>query len=305
MDFIAEQLEKTSRTFALSIPLLPQPTRRQIGIAYLLFRIADTFEDAADWSQRQQIQALEDFCGLLRDADPERAGRLGSRWAREIPIHHEGYLELLRSTDRVLEEFFELSPEARGIVREHTVRTAQGMAGFVRRTDDGLLRLEDLDDLRGYCYVVAGIVGELSTELFLLDAPELEPVASDLRERAPRFGEGLQLVNILKDATFDSDEGRCYLPPRIPRERVFLLAREDLGIAADYTGALQECGAPRGVVAFCALPIRLAYAALDRVEEAGPGAKISRDKVWEIVAAMNEALDEGRPAVRAGVAAGG
>ena len=33
-------------------------------------------------------------------------------------------------------------------------------------------------------------------------------------------------------------------------------------------------------------------------------AKIGRDRVWEIVAAMNEALDEGRPAVRVGVAAG-
>ena len=33
---LALLLEKTSRTFALSIPLLPEPTRREVMIAYLL-----------------------------------------------------------------------------------------------------------------------------------------------------------------------------------------------------------------------------------------------------------------------------
>ena len=36
-------LVRTSRTFALAIPLLPEPLRREVGVAYLLFRIADTF----------------------------------------------------------------------------------------------------------------------------------------------------------------------------------------------------------------------------------------------------------------------
>ena len=35
-------LEKTSRTFALAIPLLPTPAREAVGLAYLLFRVADT-----------------------------------------------------------------------------------------------------------------------------------------------------------------------------------------------------------------------------------------------------------------------
>ena len=48
-------LEKTSRTFALSIPVLPEPTRREVMIAYLLFRIADTFEDAAHWQPEARI----------------------------------------------------------------------------------------------------------------------------------------------------------------------------------------------------------------------------------------------------------
>ena len=39
-------LEKTSRTFALTVPLLPEPTRCEVTVAYLLFRVADTLEDA-------------------------------------------------------------------------------------------------------------------------------------------------------------------------------------------------------------------------------------------------------------------
>ena len=66
---------------------------------------------------------------------------------------------------------------------------------------------------------------------------------------------------------------------------VFALARRDVEVAVSYTLALQETGAPRGIVSFTALPIRLARAALDRVEHQGPGAKLTRDDVAEILAA--------------------
>ncbi len=61
---LKELLEKTSRTFALSIPVLPEPTRRQVMIAYLLFRIADTFEDAAHWPPERRRGALGQFEAL-------------------------------------------------------------------------------------------------------------------------------------------------------------------------------------------------------------------------------------------------
>jgi len=59
MTRVEELLEKTSRTFALSIPVLPEPTRRQVMIAYLLFRIADTFEDAAHWPPAHASSPLQ------------------------------------------------------------------------------------------------------------------------------------------------------------------------------------------------------------------------------------------------------
>jgi farnesyl-diphosphate farnesyltransferase len=302
MPDLDQLLERTSRTFALSIPLLPEPTRREVTLAYLLFRIADTFEDAARWPREQRIAALEDFSRLLEDPTSDTVGRLSRVWVEELPLEHEGYLELLRETPYVLEEFSELSPRGRELVKAHTQRTAHGMAGFVSRTgDDGELRLDDLQDLRDYCYVVAGIVGEMLTELFLLGRDYLTDTGPFLRARARLFGEALQLVNILKDSAFDVKEGRVYLPEQVARDEVFALAREDLEAATEYTLALQRAGAERGLVAFNALPALLAWATLEKVEEEGPGAKISRDQLWSIVAEMEKALDEDRPVIeRAG-----
>lgn len=297
-------LEKTSRTFALSIPLLPEPTRREVTIAYLLFRIADTFEDAATWGRQRRIDALEDFVGLLGKSDRARTRALAETWSAGVPIDHDGYQELLAETPFVLDRFFALGDEAREIVRHHTARTSNGMAGFVARTgDDGELRLRDLDDLRDYCYVVAGIVGELCTDLFLLDRPDLDSVAGVLRANARWFGEALQLVNILKDSAFDATEGRSYLPRNLDRAEVLALARRDLGLASAYVAALESAGAERGLIAFNALPVLLAYATLDKVEAEGPGAKVSRDELWAIVAALEHALDAGRPTIDRGPSA--
>lgn len=295
---LEQLLIATSRTFALAIPLLPEPTRREVTLSYLLFRIADTFEDAATWPREQRIEALERFAQLLEHPDPAATAELARHWAQEVPCEQPAYRELLAETPAVLTSFFALSPGAVELIREHTVRTAHGMAGFVARVSaDGELWLTDLADLRAYCYVVAGIVGELLTELFVLGHPVLKPAAAELRGRSRAFGEGLQLVNILKDSASDATQGRRYLPDGVDRAEVLALARHNLGEASEYVLALQRAGAPRGVVAFNALPVHLAYATLDRVETAGPGAKLSRPEVFAIVQRLHRALDRDEPAI--------
>jgi len=297
-EFLQDQLVKTSRTFALAIPLLPQPTAREVTVSYLLFRIADTFEDASVlWQRPQQIAALDQFVELLQEPSVEKAQQLAAGWLADPPTDHGGYLELLGNTPRVFEAYLEFSPTAREIIERHTIRTAQGMASVVERTDDGVLRLADIQDLRDYCYIVAGIVGELLTDLFILDSAALAPVAEHLTERAALFGEGLQLVNILKDSSSDSTEGRNYLPAAAERSEVFALARQDLRAAAEYTLAVQKAGGPDGVVLFTGLPLELAWATLDRVERDGPGAKLSRPEVFRIHNRLTAAVKGGRPAV--------
>ena len=296
---LEQLLIATSRTFALAIPLLPEPTRREVTVAYLLFRIADTFEDAARWPRQQRIAALADFARLLEQPRTSaEAAALARTWAAEVPCDLPAYRDLLAELPQVLDAFFALSPGAVALTREHTARTASGMAGYVARTDEqGELRLRDLDDLRGYCYVVAGIVGELLTELFLLATPALAASASALRQRSRAFGEGLQLVNILKDSASDLVEGRRYLPEGLPRAAVLALARDSLHTAAEYVLLLQSQGAARGLVAFTALPVALARANLDRIETSGPGAKLTRPEVYALMQGVHRALDQGEPAL--------
>lgn len=295
---LEQLLISSSRTFALAIPLLPEPTRREVTLSYLLFRVADTFEDAAAWPRALRIEALERFERLLANPGREEIEEVSRRWAAEVPCEQPGYQDLLAELPFVLDSFFALSPEAVALVREHLARTARGMAGFVARTtDEGELRLRDVPDLQEYCYVVAGIVGELLTELFLLGRPRLAPAAAYLRERSRTFGEGLQLVNILKDSASDATEGRRYLPEGVERAEVMALARRDLQAAGEYVLALQNAGAERGLVAFNALPVLLAQATLDRLEQAGPGSKLTRPEVYAVVQRMNRALDHDEPVV--------
>jgi farnesyl-diphosphate farnesyltransferase len=286
---IESLLQKTSRTFALTIPYLPPPTRDEVGISYLLFRIIDTFEDAVLWPPALRLEALKQFVGLLeRPAAESRS--LAERWAREPPLVHAGYQELLAETPYVLEHYQALRPAAREILRAHVARSAEGMASFVRRIEPGgKLQLQTIQDLRDYCYAVAGIVGEMLTELFLLERPPLARVAAELRARAAEFGEGLQLVNILKDARPDAAEGRTFLPSQASLAEVFVLARKDLAQAASYVDLLRQGGAPAGLVAFNAFISKLATANLQILRDQGLGAKLTRATVLKIAAEIASA----------------
>ena len=240
---IESLLQKTSRTFALTIPCLPQPTRDEVGIAYLLFRIIDTFEDAVLWPPALRLRGAET---VRRPARSTGRGVANAR--RELDARAAALARGLPGAAR---------PHA---VRARAVpRAAPGGAGHLaharrpQRRGDGQLRRAGCS--RGgacsstpsrifdaYCYAVAGIVGEMLTELFLLGRPPLVRVAGELRSRAAAFGEGLQLVNILKDARPDAAEGRTFLPRQAPLAEVFALARKDLAAAV----RVRRAPAPRG-----------------------------------------------------------
>ena len=284
-------LQGCSRTFALTIPLLNEPTRFEVTIAYLLFRVADIFEDSTAWSREKKSDQLRRLADFLGRPSQEKAKSLCVGWSLDPPLPFPSYRELLAEFPHVVNDAGSLSEKAWEFIATHTRRTCLGMASFVEREEAGDLRLKDLDDLKRYCYAVAGIVGEMLTELFLLNCAALAPIAESLRRDAASFGEALQLVNILKDRVTDAGEGRYYLPENLDRREVFQLARRDLATATDYSSRLERYGSDRGIVAFTALPILLARATLDRVEERGPGSKISRAEVASIVSRLHRALE--------------
>jgi farnesyl-diphosphate farnesyltransferase len=279
-------LVRTSRTFALTIPRLEEPTRGAVTLAYLLLRLADTVEDSASWPVPARQAALLSLADAL-EREPHGLASLASRWREERVTADEGCLELLASAPVLVEALDALSATARGVVLLHVTRSVRGMREMLTHATHQGHALTSLEQLRAYCYVVAGIVGELLTDLFRLDAPALKQVSARLDAHAVAFGEGLQLVNILKDADADAREGRRFLPPDVPRAELFALARADLSQAQAYVAALEDGGAPPGVLAFTELPVVLALATLDRVETAGAGAKLSRDEVVRLVAQVD------------------
>lgn len=295
---VDDLLQKTSRTFALAIPLLDEPTRRSVSLAYLVMRVIDTFEDASAWPKARRVEALQEVTSLLRgpaEGWTNGARRLVERArVRPWPTAHAGYLELLDQAHHVFDALGALPAAHRRVVSSVSATMASGMAGFVERADErGRLRLESPDELKAYCYVAAGLVGELLTELFLLDAPRLAGASAELRGTMVAFGEGLQLVNILKDARADADEGRLFLPGALPLDEVFAMARADLIEGGRYVRALQAHDAPRGMLAFPGICLLLAWRTLQALEAKRP--KLSRLDVAAAMAALVDALDRQAP----------
>lgn len=292
-DRLASLLAETSRTFALSIPLLDEPLRSEVTIAYLLFRIADTIEDEVDWSNGDKARALNVFTSLLNDGDFRSVAPDLIESLATSEVAHAGYARLLVDTVFVLDCFAALDAHQRELIARHLTRTTDGMA----------LQLEtgvppgDVAGARAYCYAVAGIVGELCTELFTTRNPRLAEAHADLIDLAPRFGEGLQLVNILRDERDDADAGRRYIPNAECRLDLADLAARDLHAAAEYVRTLEFNGASPGTVAFNALNVALAFETLALVNSVGPGAKLSRERVAEMFATMRVAAGSRTPIV--------
>jgi farnesyl-diphosphate farnesyltransferase len=282
---VFDLLSRTSRTFALAIPLLPEPSRTALAMGYLLFRVADTLEDAAQWSRDERVASLGELVSILQGNDTSRARRATSHWLARRVTTDAGYRDLMAAFPELLTELSTWQPARAAILRQHVVRTAEGMAQTLLEEADatGQLRLGSLSALRRYCYVVAGIVGELITALFVFDAPELAAVKPTLLANDRAFGEALQLVNILKDERADAQDGRVYVPPGTSRKELIALARADLGQARAYNQALTLGGAPPGFIAFTLLPIELAERALSAVEARGTGAKVPREEVLALL----------------------
>src|SRR5690349_2592145 len=97
-DVLADLLGRTSRTFALAIPLLEEPLASQVSISYLLFRIADTLEDAPRWGRDRRARALTSFSRWLTTGETD--------WMSVVratpPTDDDGCAELLARADEVL-----------------------------------------------------------------------------------------------------------------------------------------------------------------------------------------------------------
>ncbi|MDE2664873.1 MAG: phytoene/squalene synthase family protein [Acidobacteriota bacterium] len=207
--FQAEMLKGVARTFALTIAQLPRNLNEAVGNAYLLCRIADTIEDDRALSLVQKQAFSERFVEILagRDDPASFAGELAPLLSSPADSSTGN---LVANTPRVIRVTQRLNLAQRKAIHRCVRIMSRGMVEFQRNASAEGLR--DVAQLDRYCYHVAGVVGETLTALFCEHSEAIEKRREDLMPLSVSFGQGLQMINILKDLWEDRSRGVCWLP---------------------------------------------------------------------------------------------
>ena len=217
---IRNVLKNVSRSFYLSLIVLPKPVRKQMSLAYLFCRVADTIADTRILPYHERLPALHAFRARFQEDFPSR---IDLDPLRQLMQPHQsqaskGEHQLLLH----LREFFQIYdrlPSGEQCPVKHLVLTlTRGMeldlTCFPGDAPSDVRALPDMASLDRYTYYVAGVVGEFWTKLCSanLRAFRIHRNNQKLINLGMRFGQGLQLTNILRDVGKDLQCGRCYLP---------------------------------------------------------------------------------------------
>jgi farnesyl-diphosphate farnesyltransferase len=212
--FAREILPPVSRTFALSIRVLPGTLGRAVRTAYLLCRIADTIEDEPRMTAADKAVLFDELRRSFDD--PDAAEALPERLA--LLTGDETHVRLARNSHLVFVSYRDLPDTTRVHVRRWVSEMIVGMKKFVLLYPNGI-RIQSLEEYKEYCYYVAGTVGYLVTDLWHEYVPSIGAhLHGVLREKSRAFAEALQTVNILKDVTRDAEkENSIYIPEELLR----------------------------------------------------------------------------------------
>ena len=213
--FCERILPEVSRTFAIGIQLLPEPLSRSVTVAYLLCRIADTVEDSVDLLPEEKGYLLALFVRCAEDRFDDCI-ELRNRFAS----HRSDEELLVFRADAVLRVFRSLSSPEREAIRGPLREMCEGMAAFALVREGakqrGVPPISTFEELERYCYHVAGTVGRLLTDLFLLHVGDAASRnAAALVEDSRGFGRGLQLTNIVRDLGDDLSRDVSYVPQEL------------------------------------------------------------------------------------------
>lgn len=309
-----ELLRATSRSFYLTLRVLPAAIRPQIGLAYLLARTADTIADTEIVPLKQRLEALQKLRErvLEKNSAPleftDLAGKQGTSAEKLL-------LERIEESVQALQKF--PTPDQKNIRDVLSVITSGqelDLKRFASREQSALepvqiVALESALELDDYTYRVAGCVGEFWTRICHAHLFPKAPLDFDqLMVNGVRFGKGLQLINILRDLPADLKKGRCYLPlekleqsrlsPQtllspaneqrfLPLFHYYLDKAEDhLRAGWEYTNSLPS--SQLRVRLACAWPILIGVRTIEKLRVAGvielqQRVKIPRGDVWRVM----------------------
>lgn len=310
---LAALLKAVSRSFYLSLRILPRGPREPVGLAYLFARAADTIADTRVLPRADRLFYLE----ALRDVFLVDAGADPARLASALAPHQQNPAErtLLLELPMAFAAYRGLPAGDRAAVRRVLLAITQGMrmdlTTFPGEGEGRVVALEARADLDRYTYWVAGAAGEFWTDVHLAHRPALAGWDGPaMRGRAARFGRGLQMTNILRDLPRDLRIGRCYLPredlaalglapadllePRIlPKLRPLLADLLRVTLAHYDEGWAYTLAVPRRewrLRLACAWPLLIGLRTLDllaraeRLLEPDAVVKVSRSGVYRILA---------------------
>lgn len=208
-------LPRVSRSFYMSMRILPRSLRQPVGLAYLFCRAADTIADTALLPRDRRLTYLNQYRAAFSQAC--------LTVARDIQLHLSDHQadpaerELLVSLPECFSLLLQLPETDQCHIRTLVTTLTRGMemdlTRFPAEESSMVGALATRAELDRYTYFVAGCVGEFWTRLAVAHRPALRQwdVAA-METRGVRFGKGLQLTNILRDLAYDLRLGRCYLP---------------------------------------------------------------------------------------------
>jgi farnesyl-diphosphate farnesyltransferase len=302
-------LRSVSRSFYLSVRLLPARLRQPVTLGYLLARATDTVADTSKISPIVRAEKLASLSDVIQGKVPSDA--VIDLAASFAPLQDNlPERALIQSLPRCLEWLEDIDPVDRNEIRAVMQKITRGQALDLQRFGNpaeigSLPRAEDLDE---YTYLVAGCVGEFWTRLCFRHVRRFTKLSEiEMANLGKRYGMGLQLINILRDAGTDVRAGRCYFPEeeltairmtaaeilREPdrfrpiyrkwREK----AEEELKSGMQYVRAIQN----RRVRAATALPALLGARTLALLRNAGGTAlrrqiKVPRNEVRSIMRSL-------------------
>lgn len=284
LTFYQSHLDRVSRSFAFCIQKLESPMRAWTSLSYLLCRVLDTVEDS-QWNdsslRTHQYSQFESF--LLEQPQKELVQKWISDFPNTIPTSEK---QLIEDAYLLFTDLHQLPNQAKSVIQSSVIRMSIGMTYYSsRETQACSLRLTDLKDVNRYCYFVAGVVGELLTQLILACHPDFDP-QPDLLKNAFHFGLFLQKINLLKDQLTDETENRFLVPNRT---LLIKSLKENITGSIAYITSLPIN--EKGYRTFCAWSLFLGAASLPWIQKSfssKDGSKIPRSETEKLLASIEE-----------------
>jgi len=183
-----KETQQWAKTFYLGTLLLPQEKRKAIWAIYVWCRRTDEIMDSVEASTKSQDELSDNL----------------DKWEENTKNVFKGIIKT--ELDLVLLDTIEKYPQS--------IQPYLDMIDG-QRMDLNKFRYKDFDELKLYCYRVAGTVGLMTQNVMGIDSAYTSAPWSampDPSEAAIALGIANQLTNILRDVGEDRQRGRIYLP---------------------------------------------------------------------------------------------